>query len=130
MSELVIRQIPVLKDNYVYLIHEPQSRATGVVDPSVAPPILEAAQREGWRITHILNTHHHNDHTGGKPDAGTQNDFHKYLGMFCGLRAALCNLESDTIITPPGERDKTKPPGRSFWRAISPNGPCSWPVAP
>jgi len=65
MSELVIRQIPVLKDNYVYLIHEPQSRATGVVDPSVAPPILEAAQREGWRITHILNTHHHNDHTGG-----------------------------------------------------------------
>ncbi len=65
MSELVIRQIPVLKDNYVYLIHEPQSRATGVVDPSVAPPILEAAEREGWRITHILNTHHHNDHTGG-----------------------------------------------------------------
>jgi hydroxyacylglutathione hydrolase len=65
MSELVIRQIPVLKDNYVYLVHEPQSRATGVVDPSVAPPILEAAQREGWRITHILNTHHHNDHTGG-----------------------------------------------------------------
>ena len=65
MSELVIRQIPVLKDNYVYLIHEPQSRATGVVDPSVAAPILEAAEREGWRITHILNTHHHNDHTGG-----------------------------------------------------------------
>src|ERR1700722_18446381 len=65
MSELVIRQIPVLKDNYVYLVHEPQSGATGAVDPSVAPPILEAAKREGWRITHILNTHHHNDHTGG-----------------------------------------------------------------
>ncbi len=46
-------------------MHEPQSRATAVVDPSVAAPILEAAQREGWRITHILNTHHHNDHTGG-----------------------------------------------------------------
>jgi hydroxyacylglutathione hydrolase len=43
MSELVIRQIPVLKDNYVYLVHEPQSRATGVVDPSVAAPILDAA---------------------------------------------------------------------------------------
>ena len=26
---------------------------------------LATAQREGWRITHILNTHHHNDHTGG-----------------------------------------------------------------
>ncbi|HEV8015505.1 MAG TPA: hydroxyacylglutathione hydrolase [Stellaceae bacterium] len=65
MSELVIRQIPVLKDNYVYLVHEPQSGLTAAVDPSVAPPILDAAQREGWRITHILNTHHHNDHTGG-----------------------------------------------------------------
>ena len=65
MSELVIRQIPVLKDNYVYLIHEPQSGATGVVDPSVAPPVLDAAKAEGWRLTHILNTHHHNDHTGG-----------------------------------------------------------------
>ncbi|HLI22855.1 MAG TPA: hydroxyacylglutathione hydrolase [Stellaceae bacterium] len=65
MSELVIRQIPVLKDNYVWLIHEPQSKATGAVDPAVAAPVLEAAQREGWRITHILNTHHHNDHTGG-----------------------------------------------------------------
>lgn len=65
MAELVIRQVPVLKDNYVYLIHEPQSLATAAVDPSVAAPILDAAEREGWRITHILNTHHHNDHTGG-----------------------------------------------------------------
>lgn len=65
MSELVIRQIPVLRDNYVYLLHDPDSGATGVVDPSVAPPVLRVIEETGWRLTHILNTHHHPDHTGG-----------------------------------------------------------------
>lgn len=65
MAALVIRQIPVLKDNYVYLAHEPRTGATAVVDPAVAPPVLAALAQEKWRLTHILNTHHHNDHTGG-----------------------------------------------------------------
>ena len=65
MSELVIRQIPALRDNYVYLLREPQTGSTGVVDPSVAEPVLRALGETGWRLTHILNTHHHPDHTGG-----------------------------------------------------------------
>jgi hydroxyacylglutathione hydrolase len=65
MSELVIRQIPVLRDNYVYLIHDGDSGATGIVDPAVAAPVLAACGETGWRLTHILNTHHHADHTGG-----------------------------------------------------------------
>ena len=62
---LDIRQIPVLKDNYVYLVREPISGAVAVVDPAVAQPILDEAKRLGWKITHILNTHHHGDHVGG-----------------------------------------------------------------
>ncbi|MBB4286724.1 hydroxyacylglutathione hydrolase [Roseospira goensis] len=65
MATLRIEQVPVLSDNYVYLVHEPDSGATAVIDPSVAAPVLAAAERLGWRITHILNTHHHGDHTGG-----------------------------------------------------------------
>jgi hydroxyacylglutathione hydrolase len=65
MAELVIRQLLVLKDNYVYLLHDAATNTTAAVDPSVAPPVLEALRREGWRLTHILNTHHHHDHTGG-----------------------------------------------------------------
>jgi hydroxyacylglutathione hydrolase len=65
MSELVIRQIPVLRDNYAYLLHDGASGATGVVDPSVAEPVLATLAETGWRLTHILNTHHHHDHTGG-----------------------------------------------------------------
>jgi hydroxyacylglutathione hydrolase len=62
---LEIRQIPVLDDNYVYLIREPASGAVAVVDPAVSDEILLEAKKLGWTITHILNTHHHGDHIGG-----------------------------------------------------------------
>jgi hydroxyacylglutathione hydrolase len=40
------RPNPVLNDNYVWLMREPQSGAVGVVDPAVAGPVLaEAAKR-------------------------------------------------------------------------------------
>ncbi|WP_421707442.1 hydroxyacylglutathione hydrolase [Algihabitans sp.] len=65
MSQLDVHQIPVLTDNYVYLARCRVSGATAVIDPAVAAPVLAEADRLGWRITHILNTHHHGDHVGG-----------------------------------------------------------------
>lgn len=65
MSSLEIHQVPVLNDNYVYLAHDAETGATAVVDPAVVEPVLAAAEAKGWTITHILNTHHHGDHTGG-----------------------------------------------------------------
>ncbi|MFM7027654.1 MAG: hydroxyacylglutathione hydrolase [Chakrabartia sp.] len=62
---LEIVRIPVLSDNYVWLAHEPVSGDTVVVDPAVAEPVLDEAQRRGWTITQIWNTHWHPDHTGG-----------------------------------------------------------------
>jgi hydroxyacylglutathione hydrolase len=62
---LEIVRIPVLSDNYVWLAREPRSGAVAVVDPAVAAPVLAEAGRRGWKITHILNTHHHGDHVGG-----------------------------------------------------------------
>lgn len=62
---LEIVRIPVLSDNYVWLVHEPDSGETMVVDPAVADPVLSEAESRGWRITHIWNTHWHPDHTGG-----------------------------------------------------------------
>jgi hydroxyacylglutathione hydrolase len=60
-----IVRIPVLSDNYVWLVHEPVSGETMVVDPAVAEPVLAEADRRGWRIGQIWNTHWHPDHTGG-----------------------------------------------------------------
>lgn len=61
---LTILQLPVLSDNYLYLLHDPLSAETAVVDPAVAQPVLDALAQRGWRLTHILNTHHHHDHVG------------------------------------------------------------------
>ncbi len=65
MSNLQIEQIPVLQDNYIYLLHDEASQATAAVDPAVAGPVEERLAAKGWTLTHILNTHHHSDHTGG-----------------------------------------------------------------
>jgi hydroxyacylglutathione hydrolase len=62
---LEIVQIPVLNDNYVYLLRDPDSGDVGVVDPAVPEPVLAELERRGWTLTHILNTHHHGDHVGG-----------------------------------------------------------------
>lgn len=62
---LEIVRIPVLSDNYVWLVHEPESGETMVVDPAVAEPVLNEAQARSWTITQIWNTHWHPDHTGG-----------------------------------------------------------------
>ncbi len=60
-----IVRIPVLSDNYVWLMHEHASGETVVIDPAVAPPVLDAAAARGWHISQIWNTHWHPDHTGG-----------------------------------------------------------------
>ena len=65
MAELDIRIVPVLSDNYVYLLHDPETEACAVVDPAVAEPVLGVVDTLGWRLTHILCTHHHMDHIGG-----------------------------------------------------------------
>lgn len=64
-SSLEIVRIPALSDNYIWLVHDPASGETLVVDPAVADPVLAEAGKRGWRISQIWNTHWHPDHTGG-----------------------------------------------------------------
>ncbi len=64
-SGLEVLAVPVLSDNYVWLVHDPASEETVVVDPAVADPVLAAAAARGWRISQIWNTHWHADHIGG-----------------------------------------------------------------
>lgn len=65
MARLDIHRIPALKDNYLWLIREPETGAVAVVDPAEAAPVEAKLRALGWTLTHILNTHHHRDHTGG-----------------------------------------------------------------
>jgi hydroxyacylglutathione hydrolase len=54
-----------LNDNYGVLIHDPASGATAAIDAPEAAPIEAALKQTGWKLTDILVTHHHGDHTGG-----------------------------------------------------------------
>lgn len=62
---LQVVRIPVLSDNYVWLLHDDASGETVAIDPAVADPVLAAATARGWTIGQIWNTHWHGDHVGG-----------------------------------------------------------------
>jgi hydroxyacylglutathione hydrolase len=65
---LEILTIPCLSDNYAFLIHNPASGDTALVDVPEAAPILAVLRARGWALTDVLLTHHHWDHIDGLPD--------------------------------------------------------------
>lgn len=60
-----IHRIPVLSDNYIFLLHDDATGDAVVVDPAIAPPVLELLEKLGASLLAIWNTHHHSDHVGG-----------------------------------------------------------------
>jgi len=57
--------IPVLSDNYVFVLHGDGPGPAVVVDPAVAEPVADWLEQRGLELSAILHTHHHNDHIGG-----------------------------------------------------------------
>jgi hydroxyacylglutathione hydrolase len=56
---------PCLSDNFGVLVHDPATGATASIDAPEAAPVEAALQKTGWKLTDILVTHHHGDHTAG-----------------------------------------------------------------
>ena len=65
MAKLEIQQFPCLSDNFGVLIHDAAANLTASIDAPDAAAVARALAAQGWRLTHILTTHHHADHTGG-----------------------------------------------------------------
>ncbi|MBY6136278.1 hydroxyacylglutathione hydrolase [Nocardioides marinus] len=65
---LEIITLPCLSDNYAYLIHNPASGETALVDAPEAGAIKAALSERGWGLDWILLTHHHWDHVDGVAD--------------------------------------------------------------
>lgn len=65
MTQLEIHQFPCLKDNYGVLVHDEESGVTLSIDAPEADAVRRALDERGWKLTHILVTHHHADHTAG-----------------------------------------------------------------
>ena len=69
---LEIVTIPCLSDNYAFLAHDAASGETALVDAPEAAPILAELAARGWRLSHVLLTHHHYDHVDGLAEILTQ----------------------------------------------------------
>lgn len=98
---LHIEILPVLADNYTYLLHDPVDGDTAVIDPAAAEPVLALLTAKGWRLDYVLNTHHHSDHTAGNLElrartgcriAGAQADKNRIPGLDTPLS------DGDTLI--------------------------------
>jgi len=64
-GNLEVHQFACLDDNYGYLLHDHITRVTACIDTPDVAAIEAALAANGWKLTHILNTHHHYDHAGG-----------------------------------------------------------------
>ena len=92
MAEAVeVVAVPALSDNYIWMLRDSGSGEVAVVDPGQDAPALDAAKTRGWRITQILTTHWHPDHTGGNS----------------GIKAA-----TGAIVTAPAEAERLSPVDR------------------
>ena len=65
MSKLEIHQFPCLSDNFGVLIRDRDADVVASIDAPDAKAVAAALAGKGWRLTHILTTHHHGDHTDG-----------------------------------------------------------------
>lgn len=63
-----VYRLPVLSDNYIFLLHDRDRNIAAIVDPALAQPVLQQLQALGARLTAIFNTHPDKDHIGGNSE--------------------------------------------------------------
>ena len=100
--------VPCLSDNYAFLIHDPASGQTALVDAPEAAPIQAALDVRGWTLTDILITHHHDDHVQGLEPLrgaarviGAKADIHRLppldAAVADGDRITVCGQDVDVM---------------------------------
>ena len=60
-----VRLFPCLSDNYGFLVRDTATGDTAAVDTPDGEAVLRELEASGWRLSLILNTHWHPDHTQG-----------------------------------------------------------------
>ena len=81
--------LPAFDDNYIWIITNPINRTFCCVDPGSATPVLLYEEKTGFKLTDILITHHHHDHTGGVVDLLYHNPL---LGVYGPEDSRICGI--------------------------------------
>lgn len=89
--------IPILSDNYAYLIRDVTTQKTAIIDPGESQPIIHFCKTNKLSIDYILNTHHHHDHIGGNKDLKTSENllYASYKSQQYGIQADRYLSEGD-----------------------------------
>ena len=108
-----VERIPTLRDNYTYLIIDEESREAAVVDAPEGGPVEERVEALGVRVTKVLSTHHHWDHSAANPDLakrfrapvlGHPSDAGRIPGFTDGVdegdRVTVGSLEAEILFIP------------------------------
>jgi hydroxyacylglutathione hydrolase len=62
---ITAQAVPILSDNYAWLLRCDKTGATAIVDPAEVAPVAAAIDAAGGKLDLILLTHHHGDHIAG-----------------------------------------------------------------
>jgi hydroxyacylglutathione hydrolase len=65
---LRVERVPTLRDNYSYVIACDETGDAAIIDAPEAAPVLRRVDALGVRVTKVLSTHHHFDHSAANPE--------------------------------------------------------------
>jgi hydroxyacylglutathione hydrolase len=141
--------VPILSDNYAWLLRDEATGAVAIVDPADPAPIIAAIEQQAaGRLDLILLTHHHGDHVAGTdevrarfgaPVVGAAADSHRLPRLDRAVRegdTVTLGDASATVIDTPGHTvghiafyfaDGGVPAGR--WCAAATNTPSPTPAS-
>ena len=108
-----VERIPTLSDNYTYLIIDEATNEAAIVDAPELDPVVRRVDALGVRVTHVLSTHHHWDHSGANPELakryaapvlGHVSDADRIPGFTTGLeegdKVRIGGLEAEILFIP------------------------------
>ncbi|KAG9093036.1 Cytoplasmic glyoxalase II [Ceratobasidium sp. 370] len=114
--------VPVRSDNYAYLLIDESTGQAAAIDPFDVPKVRAQAEKEGVKLTALITTHYHDDHSGGNKEFhSVYPDVPVYGGS--DRIPALTNLVKDGDTFSVGENLKI-----SLWCLTSCNYPDVWPL--
>lgn len=67
-----VQIVPILSDNFSYILTDNSTRSAIAVDPAEPGPVLSAIESAGLTLSGVLTTHHHWDHSGGNEEIRSQ----------------------------------------------------------
>lgn len=91
--------IPELQNNYSFIGVNERTKQAFIIDPATSKDVLHYCDTNGLKITYILNTHHHKDHTGGNEAIKRESDCLVIAGHYDASKIP----EVDLVVT--GQKD-------------------------